>query len=139
MNTQHKAKYRFVEPVSIQDATDRLKALHLDMRNIEKQLGDHIRTNRDGVELSPKEYIVWHSKTRASLVYKQHEYIELKDWIKRRRREIDSKEINIEDPDDPRQLLIAARAVLRAVMDGDEPEEIGQVMTVIEKHLTHAA
>jgi len=139
MNTHHSSKYRFIEPASIRDAKDRLKALLLDIRNIEKQLGDHVRTNRDGVELSPKEYVVWHSRTRASLVYKQNEYQELKDWIRERRREIESKEVDINNPNDPRQLLLAARAVLRSVMDGDEPDDIGHVYAVIEQHLIHAA
>ena len=138
MSTHHSSKYRFVEPVSIRDAKDRLKALLLDIRNIEKQLGDHIRTNRDGVELSPKEYVAWHSRTRASLVYKQNEYQELKDWVLERRREVESKEVDIEDPNDPRELLLAARAVLRSVLDGDEPDDIGLVYAVIDQHLIHA-
>jgi hypothetical protein len=139
MNTHHSSKYRFVEPRSIREAKDRLKALLLDIRNIEKQLGDHVRTNRDGVELTSKEYVVWHSRTRASLVYKQNEYQELKDWVRERRREIESKEVKIEDPNDPRQLLLAAHAVLRSVMDGDAPAQLGHVFSVIDQHLIHAA
>lgn len=140
MTTHHASKYKFVEPTSIREAKDRQKALLLDLRNIEKQLGDHVRTNREGDPLSPKEYVQWRSRTRASYVYKQNEYAELKDWIKERRRYIEAKRVKISNPDNQRELLVAAHAALRAVLNGDEHDEfIGQVYSVIEQHLTHAA
>ncbi len=139
MNTHHSSKYRFIEPESIREANDRLKSLLLDIRNIEKQLGDHVRTNRDGDELTPEEYIVWNSKTRASLVYKQYEQQELKHWIRERRRQIDASKVDIDDPNDARQLLMAARTVLRSVLRGEEPDHLGQVATVIEQYLIHAS
>lgn len=138
MTTLHAAKYRFVEPTSIREAKERQKALLLDLRNIEKQLGDSVRTNRDGEPLSSKEYVHWRSRTRASYVYKQNEYAELKDWIRERRRQLEAAKIEITDPNDARQLLLSARLVLRSVLNGEEPEDLGHVYSVIEQHLTHA-
>jgi len=138
MTTPHSAKYRFVEPASIREAKERQKALLLDLRNIEKQLGDHVRMNRDGEPLSPKEYVQWRSRTRASYVYKQNEYAELKDWIRERRRQLEAAQVKITDPNDARQLLLGARAVLRSVLNGEEPENLGDMFNVIEQHLTHA-
>lgn len=140
MKSPHEDKYRFVEPRTIREAKERMKVLYRDIRNIEKQLGDGVRRGRDGHPIASDEYRNWSSRIRASLVYKHVEYAELKDWILERRRQIEAKELDITDPNDSRELLRAARQVLREVLDGKPvPEVASQLYSVIDQHLIHAA
>lgn len=140
-SSPHAEKYRFHEPSSIREARTRMKMLLLDIRNIEKQLGDPVRLARDGSEMPLSEYRSWYSRIRASLVYKQTEYGELKDWVKERRRSLFAEEVvDVTNPDDPRQLLLVTRSLLREILDGGhDPARVGEVFTIIEQHLLHAA
>jgi hypothetical protein len=136
----HTQKYQFEMPTSILSAEDRMRGLLLDIRNIEKQLGDKVRYSKEGKQLTRAEYQSWYSRIRASLVYKLTEYSELRAWIRRRRRELAARDMEIEDPADPTQILMATRDILRSVMDGDhDPSDIGDLHEVIEQYLTHVA
>jgi Arc/MetJ-type ribon-helix-helix transcriptional regulator len=140
MKSPHESKYAFAAPRTIREAKDRMKILYRDIRNIEKQLGDGIRYDRSGQPVASDEYRNWSSRIRASLVYKQVEYAELKDWIAERRRELDARKAGIEDPNNPRELLRVARLLLRDVLDGKPvPEIAGPLYTAIDQHLIHAA
>lgn len=138
MSSPHSHKYVFHAPSSIREARQRMKGLLLDIRNIEKQLGDPVRLDRDGNPLKTEDYRNWYSRIRASLIYKQTEYAELKDWVRNRRIEVAAEQLEITDPTDSRQLLIAAKAVLRDVLDGEaDPLDAGHVYALIEQHLVH--
>jgi hypothetical protein len=141
MERPHDSRYAFPEPESLREAHDRKRVLERDIMNIERQLMDRERRDRDGKPLSKDEYRVWHRKTRSVLIYKKVEQTFLKDWIVRRRREVQATEVGIFDPDDPREMLVQCRKVLRRLLDGEEVEEAGagRLYDVIDQFLQHAA
>ncbi len=140
MATPHENKYRFNPPETIREAKERMLILLRDIWNIEKQRGDAVRYTREGVELTPEEFQNWRSRISASHVFKKTEYQELKHWIKERRRELDAKEAQIEDPNNPRELLLLAKQVLDQILAGNlDPDKIGRAFSVIEQYLVHAA
>lgn len=141
MNTHHADKYRFVDPRSMEDAEDRRQELLRDIWSIEKQLSDgKRRLDRDGKPLSVEAYKDWHSRTRASLVYKNNEYRMLKRWIKDRRASIEAGELGVRDANSPRDLLIGARGALRKALDGGAANaDVGRMFKVIDQYLKRAA
>lgn len=132
-------KYNFEEPTTIREAKDRLMILLTDIRSIEKQLTDFERRDRSGEVLSREEYLRWRSRTRASQIFKQTEYARLKDWILERRRSIEAEEIDIERVNDARDILRAARIILRKAIDKGAPADVGRLYNVVDQYLYHAA
>lgn len=139
MGSPHAYKYEFEPPASIRTAQLRMRDLLIDIMNIEKQLSHAERRGPDGKPLSKQEYRHWRSRTHASLVFKRAEYTDLKAWILNRRREIEAAELNIRDPNSPRDVLMACRALLRDLLDsGVKHEDLGVVYNVVDQTLQHA-
>jgi hypothetical protein len=116
-----------------------MRDLLIDIMNIEKQLSYSERRGPDGKLLSTQEYKYWRSRTHASLVFKRAEYTDLKAWILNRRREIEASELGIRDPNSPREVLVACRALLRELLDnGVQHEDLGVVYNVVDQTLQHS-
>jgi hypothetical protein len=139
MASPHSYKYEFKAPTSIKSAQQRMRDLLIDIMNIEKQLSYSERRGPDGKLLSTQEYKYWRSRTHASLVFKRAEYTDLKAWILNRRREIEASELGIRDPNSPREVLVACRALLRELLDnGVQHEDLGVVYNVVDQTLQHS-
>jgi hypothetical protein len=143
MSSTHDYKYTFVEPRSIREAKMRLHEVQKDIWNMEKQLGDKTpRFNHDeNRPMTPAEQKAWRSKKiRPKHIFAQVERARLMDWIAERRREATAEKLQVTNPNDGREILIAARTVIRKVLDEkDEPDELGRLFDVIEQFLVHAA
>lgn len=138
MTSPHAHKYTFNPPGSIMEANDRMRELFIDIMNIEKQLSQGEKRGFDGRLLPRNEYKSWRSRTHASLVYKRTEYHDLKAWILQRRREVEAAEVQINNPNDPRDVLLAVRALLRDLLDDNvDHGDLGVVYNVVDQHLQH--
>lgn len=139
MASPHAHKYEFTPPASILDAQSRLRELLIDILNIEKQLTTSEKFDHNGRPLSRREYRSWRSRTHASLVFKRIEYGDLKNWIMLRRREIEASEVRVRDPNNPRDVLLAVRALLRDLLDQNvDHQDLGIVYNVVDQQLHHA-
>jgi hypothetical protein len=115
-----------------------MRELLIDIMNIEKQLAPGDRRSSDGSPMPRGEYRSWRSRTHASLVFKRVEYGDLKAWILQRRRELDAANVSVKDPNSPRDVLLAVRALLRDLLDQDvDHQDLGHVYNVVEQHLQH--
>jgi hypothetical protein len=128
---------QFIEPSTIAEAISRKRMLERDIWNIERQLAEP-RREQDGKPIDRKQYRSWRSKAHTSLVFKKAEQAFLKDWIIERRRAIEAGKLGIFDPNDPKELLVKTRAVLKKALAGDDLE-LGQLYNVIDQYLQHAA
>jgi len=129
---------QFTEPSSIAEAKARKRALERDIMNIERQLAEPVRYDRDGSEMSKKDYRLWRSSAHSSMIFKKAEQAYLKDWIKERRRRVDAENANIFDANDPRNLLVEARTAIKKALAGDDAD-LGRIFNVIDQYLQHAA
>lgn len=128
---------QFQEPHSIADATARKRMLERDIMNIERQLAEPVRME-EGRPMAKKEYRYWRSKAHASLVFKKAEQAFLKDWIKERRRQIESGKIGIYKSDDSKELLLKTRQELKKLLD-DADTDIPALYNAIDQFLQHVA
>ncbi len=137
----HEDRYRFDEPKTMAEAQERKRILERDVRNIERQLKDREKRDRNGRLLDKKSYLKWRKGARSSEIFKKTEQAYLKDWIVERRRAIQAGELGIFDPNDPREMLLRARLALRGILDGKSPEEleVGKLYDTIDQYLQHAA
>lgn len=139
MGSPYAHKYEFRTPASIIEAQQRMRELLIDIMNIEKQLTTSEKFGPDGKPLSRREYKAWRSRTHASLVFKKIEYGDLKRWVVHRRRELDAEEIRVRNPDNPREVLVAVRALLRDLLDQNvDHQDLGVVYNVVDQQLHHA-
>lgn len=126
-------RFEFDEPISISDAKARKRRLEIEIADIGRQLSDRTR-KRNGKALSASEYEDWRHRTRNVLLRKEAEQVYLKDWILERRRHLAGRKLDIEDVDDPVDILVATRTELMS-----EQPRLGLLVDVIEQFLTHSA
>ena len=74
-------------PEDLDEATDLLSQVTLDVQEIQDQLGDRQRTNEEGDRLSPHDYQTWRKKANHALTLKLNQLRKLKSWIKKKRRD----------------------------------------------------
>lgn len=127
----------FQAPQSIKEALGRKRVLEGDILNIERQLGEHTRTEHGRV-LSLGEYRHWRAKAHSSLVYKKTEQSYLKDWIVSRRKEIQTGKLGIYRSGSANDLLQRVLIELTK-LEKDEPTKLLALKSVIEMHLKHEA
>lgn len=132
------ADRKFKEPTKISEAIARKRVLEADIMNIERQLAEPTRYDREGAKISKKDYQLWRSSAHSSLVFKKTEHAYLKDWIKDRRRRLNADEIGIFKEDDPREVLVKAKVALKKALAGDD-SDLGVIYNVIDQFLQHAA
>jgi len=124
----------YVEPVSLEDAQARHRALVYDINVIQMQLGDGSRRGRMGPEFS-----AWKLKAMGARLNKVDELMFLKDWIKARRAAL---QVGIKaDISDPTALIAAARNLLVSLKhDGVDldPEELA-VLDALDAYCMHLA
>ena len=77
----------FADPVSVGEGEQRSTALLKEIETIQVQLGDHNRTNTDGVRLTQGEYWEWRKKANRARMMKLWEYRQIKAWMKNKARE----------------------------------------------------
>lgn len=127
----------FPAPQSIKEALGRKRVLEGDILNIERQLGEKVRSEH-GRALSLGEYKHWRAKAHSSLVYKKTEQTYLKDWIINRRKEIQTGKLGIYRNGSAEDLL--QRVLIEfGKLDRDEPTKIPALRSMIEMHLKHEA
>lgn len=126
-------RFVFNEPETIVEAKARKRRLEADIADIGRQLSLRNRKAK-GRMMPADEYLHWRARTRNVLVCKETEQRFLKDWIIERRRRLVSAKLDIEDADDPLDVLVAVRTELAR----PQPR-LGLLAEAIEQFLNHAA
>lgn len=124
---------QFEEPSSIYEAKSRKRVLEAQIADIGRQLADTQRKRGDKA-MPAQDYVQWKMRTRYALNRKEAEQVYLKDWILDRRRQLTGQKLDIEDVDDPIDIIVAARSELLS-----EKPRLGLLLDVIEQFLTHSA
>jgi len=118
-------QYDFIEPIDLLDAENRQILLIEQIQDIEMQLSDVAKIDKDTGQLLPKPaYESWRRSARFALKIKKAEYSYLGRWVKRRKEEWRAKSIMhaIADPSTPDGLIMAAfRIFKRSFQDGISP------------------
>ena len=125
----HSDRYVFEPPCSVRACKSRMRILLNGIRDVQMQLGDKARRERDG-------YLSWRAKATSSLLYKEAEYGYLKDALIELRRSAQAKEADVWDPGDPRHLLMRLREEVQKKEAGQE-HQLPDVLDVVDRYFEH--
>jgi hypothetical protein len=106
-NTNNRPLRIYSEPANLEEAEQRERDLIYDLNVIHMQLGDETRRQR-----MAEEFAAWKTKALGARVNKTDELSWLKSWIRNRRAALRAN-IGTISRDNPNELLVAARWVLK--------------------------
>lgn len=85
----------FAQPETLDEAEERRRELTFDVQNIQSQLGDKNRTDKNGKPLSSKQYWAWKKKAQHMLNLKLDELRFIKKWIQKHRFDIEHPKVEV--------------------------------------------
>ncbi len=128
-------RYNFEEPKNIKECKARLLILRFTLQDIELQLADPERRDKDGIVLQGQDYKRWRYRALSKLNAVRAEHAYLTDWLVDARIKAQAQSLGVDDHSDPKGLIMRGRDVLRQL--ADYSADAGKLSDVFDHYLLH--